>query len=209
MGVKSVKLYTNNPEKISALKVITKQVVALSSIPSEWNIKYLNTKRERLNHRTVLETFKLPTPKVEPSSTRIGIVYTTWNSYYVDPLVKAAQTRLREAGVRRALIPVPGANELISGCRTLMKEVKPDAIIVIGVLIRGSSDIYDVTCNGVTSGLTELNVNQDIPIIQGVLMCHDEDQAYERSHVSNPARAWADTALHMSSLVAQIVQDDQ
>merc|ERR1711904_292373 len=83
----------------------------------------------------------------------------------------------------------------------MIKKSKPDAVIVLGVLIRGSSNVYEATCNSVMTGLTELNANQDVPVIVGLLMCRDEDQANERSHGTfNPAKAWAETALHMAAI---------
>jgi len=205
LGVKSINLYTNNPDKMNSLKVITKDVVALASVPCKRNMKYLQTKRERLNHRTVLDTFVLPKPKVNTSGIRIGIVYTSWNQYYVDELVKKTEGQLQASGVQALKITVPGASELISGARALLKQAKPDAIVVVGLLIRGASDIYDATCTAVMTGLQELNATQDTPIILGVLMCQNEDQAFERTHgKGNPGKAWADTAIHMASLGAQI-----
>lgn len=207
LGVKTISLHTNNPEKISAMKPITMEVVAIASVANEHSMGYLTTKRRRLNHQTVLETFKLPPPstRIDTSNVKIGIVYTTWNQYYVDELRRAAEEGLRKVGVQATLLSVPGACELVSGARALVKHAKPHAIIVIGVLIRGSSSIYDATCSAVMNGLTQLNASQDIPIIHGLLMCHDEDQAHERTHGSNnPAQAWADTALHMATLSAQV-----
>lgn len=209
MGVKSVNLYTNNPEKISALKPMTSEVVPMVSVAGERNIGYLSTKRRRLGHQTVLnqtvlQTFKLPTPKVDTSSANIGIVYTTWNQYYVNELKQVVEDGLRSAGVTPSMLSVPGSTDLISGARAMLKMSKPQAVIVLGVLIRGSSDLYDATCSAVMNGLTHLNASQDVPIVQGLLMCRDEDQAHERSHGSgNPAKAWADTALHMATLSAQ------
>eukprot|EP00933_Yihiella_yeosuensis_P031930 TRINITY_DN25525_c0_g1_i1.p1 TRINITY_DN25525_c0_g1~~TRINITY_DN25525_c0_g1_i1.p1 ORF type:complete len:576 (-),score=115.96 TRINITY_DN25525_c0_g1_i1:120-1847(-) len=205
LGLKSVRLYTNNPEKMRALMPITKEVVALASIPSDRNMGYLKTKRERLNHRTVLDTFKLPVLNVPPTKAwKVGIVYTTWNSYYVDELKQKAEAQLGNAGATCVTMAVPGACELISGARAILRQHKPDAVIAIGVLIRGNSDLYDATCNAVMSGLTELNAAQDTPIVLGVLMCRDEEQASERSHgAGNPAKAWADTALHMASISAK------
>merc|ERR1711920_1140070 len=116
IGVKSVRLYTNNPEKISGLDIITQEVVPLASVAYEQNIKYLTTKRERLNHRTVLETFKLPPVTIAPKL-RIGIVYTTWNQYYVDELLRSAELELQNSNVGVVKRAVPGACELISGSR--------------------------------------------------------------------------------------------
>jgi len=205
LGIRSIRLFTNNPEKTKALEPITREVVALASTPFPQNIAYLRTKRERLNHKTVLETFRLPKVQADVSKIRVGLVYTKWNSYYVDPLVQAAEAELNRTGVRRVKLAVPGACELVSGARALLRHQKPDAIVALGILIRGSSDIYDATCTAVMTGLTELNASQDVPIIHGVLMCHDEGQADERTHgPNNPARAWAETALHMASICTQI-----
>jgi GTP cyclohydrolase II len=204
LGVASIRLFTNNPLKMGALKPIVKDVTALASVENERNSHYLRTKRERLNHRTVLETFKLPPPNIDAPKTLIGVVYTTWNEYYVKELVAAAESELDRAGVRKVKMAVPGANELVSGARAIVRQAKPNAVVVLGVLIRGSSDIYDATCNAVMTGITELNANQDVPIVTGVLMCANEGQAHERSHGSNnPAKAWAETALHMASLSSQ------
>jgi len=201
LGVKSVSLYTNNPDKMSALQSITKEVVAMPSVPCEQNMGYLKTKKDRLNHRTVLETFKLPELSLPPSQLRIGIVYAMWNQYFVDELRVAAEAELERCRVEILKMAVPGALELVSGARIMLRHHKPDAVIVIGVLIKGSSDLYDRSCNAVMTGLTELNAIQDTPVIVGLLMCQNEEQASERSHgPNNPAKAWAQTSLHMASL---------
>jgi 6,7-dimethyl-8-ribityllumazine synthase len=202
LGIKTIRLYTNNPEKIQSLACITGSVAALASEPLHASgMKYLKTKRERMDHRTVLETFKLPAPQMDTSKVKVGIVYTKWNQFYVDELLKTAMAQLDIAGAKHMKLEVPGACELISGARAMIKKSKPHAVIVLGVLIRGSSDVYEATCNSVMTGLTDLNANQDVPVTVGLLMCRDEDQAHERSHgAANPAKAWAETALHMAAI---------
>eukprot|EP00440_Ansanella_granifera_P007423 gb/GFBE01008037.1/.p1 GENE.gb/GFBE01008037.1/~~gb/GFBE01008037.1/.p1 ORF type:complete len:542 (+),score=114.35 gb/GFBE01008037.1/:1-1626(+) len=54
LRIKSIKLYTNNPEKVHALRVLTSEVCPLNCVPNEHNMSYLQTKHERLNHRTIL-----------------------------------------------------------------------------------------------------------------------------------------------------------
>jgi len=203
LGLKTVRLFTNNPDKMQALLPITSSVTELASVPCEQNLKYLTTKKERCNHRTVLETFVLPQipERKDTSQVKIGVVYTTWNKFYVDELLEQAVKSLDDANAKIVQLPVPGACELISGARTMIRKHKPDAVIVLGVLIRGSSDVYEATCSSVMTGLTELNARQDVPITVGLLMCRDEDQAHERSHGTyNPGKAWAETAMHMAFL---------
>jgi GTP cyclohydrolase II len=201
LGIKTIRLYTNNPLKVESLACITKAIVPLASIPNPHNEKYLKTKRERCAHRTVLESFELPAPQVDTSKMRIGVVYTKWNQFYVDELKKSVLGQLENAGAKHMTLEVPGACELISGARAMIRKSKAHAIIVLGVLIKGSSDVYEATCNSVMSGFSELNANQDVPVTVGLLMCRDDDQAHERSHGgSNPGKALADTALHMAAI---------
>jgi 6,7-dimethyl-8-ribityllumazine synthase len=209
LGIKTIRLYTNNPLKVQSLACITETIVPLASVPNLYNEKYLKTKRERCAHKTVLESFKLPAPQVDTSKVRIGVVYTKWNQFYVDELKKAALGQLEKTGAKYMTLEVPGACELVSGARAMIRKSKPDAIIVLGVLIRGSSDVYEATCNSVMLGLTELNANQDVPVTVGLLMCRDDDQAHERSHgSSNPAKAWAETALHMAAIALDAKDSD-
>merc|ERR1711896_10485 len=117
----------NNPDKMDALVPITHSVAALASVPCEQNLAYLTTKRERLNHRTVLETFKLPEIKQDPAKLKVGVVYTTWNSFYVNELLNEALKQLDSAGARHVKMAVPGACELISGARTMIRKHSPSA----------------------------------------------------------------------------------
>jgi 6,7-dimethyl-8-ribityllumazine synthase len=73
-------------------------------------------------------------------------------------------------------------------------------VICIAVLIKGSTDQHEIVGNAVCQGITTLNAMQDVPIVQGLLMCKDEKQAEERSiGVGNHGSVWASTALMMVS----------
>lgn len=54
LGVRSIKIYTNNPEKVEALRPLVREVCPLKTVPNEHNATYLLTKRDRLNHKTIL-----------------------------------------------------------------------------------------------------------------------------------------------------------
>merc|ERR1719387_1893719 len=94
IGVKSISLFTNNPEKMREFSEIVAEVKPLPSVPCQRNLGYLQTKAAKCGHRTVLETFKLPKPKETiVAKAKIGIVYTSWNEYYVNELLKEAEQR--------------------------------------------------------------------------------------------------------------------
>lgn len=65
LGVRSIRLYTNNPEKVEALQPLACEVCPMNSTPNEHNMDYLLTKRNRMNHRTLLSELsadKAPAP---------------------------------------------------------------------------------------------------------------------------------------------------
>jgi len=197
LGLKSIALYTNNPEKMEAFREITAQVVPLATQPLAQNQKYLETKEAKCGHKTVLNTFKLPTVRLA-SRTQVGVVYATWNDYYVKSLLDGVNASLKDAGVTVTEMSVPGAADLVSGTRAMLRKHKPDAVICIGVLIKGSTDQHEMVGNATCHGLTSLNAMQDTPIVSGLLICKDETQAHDRSFGSgNHGAAWARTALTM------------
>jgi GTP cyclohydrolase II len=200
LGVRSVKLFTNNPDKSKALGSMVSEVAAIASVPNEHSMKYLRTKLERMAHKTVLDTFQLPTPTVDLSKFIVGIVHTTWNDSFVGRVVEGVESALSQRSVRAVKLTVPGAADLVGGCRAMIRRERPHAVVALGMLIKGSSDMYDVSCMAVMSALTSLNASQDTPIVSGLLMCRDETQADERTKDSKLGPALAESVIHMATL---------
>lgn len=76
---------------------------------------------------------------------------------------------------------VPGSFELTSGARLLAECSKYDAIICLGCVIQGDTPHFDYVCQGVTHGITELNLLYNIPFIFGVLTTDNNQQALDRA----------------------------
>lgn len=130
----------------------------------------------------------------------VVVLHAAWHSYYVAPVLKACEARLKKAGVAYDMLSVPGAGELAAAARAALKR-QPSAIVAIAMLLPGQSDGYKQSCAGVSQALMRLNAQQDVPVISGLLMCRDEDQAHERTHgAENPGAAWAETALYMAKV---------
>jgi 6,7-dimethyl-8-ribityllumazine synthase len=135
---------------------------------------------------------------------RIGIVWTRWNGELVTPLVEDVKTSLRDAKVAPENIPemqVPGAFEIPMAARLMCATQKVDAVVCVGVLIKGETDHYEYIAGPVANGLMELQLTTNIPIVFGVLTCRDRAQAEARStgDKSN-AKDWARTAVEMALL---------
>ncbi|MBA5629043.1 6,7-dimethyl-8-ribityllumazine synthase [Moheibacter lacus] len=115
---------------------------------------------------------------------RFGIVVSQWNNHITHNLQKGAIDALIDLGAKEENISsfkVPGSFELIYGASQLCKKGNFDALIVIGSVIRGETAHFDYVCQGVTQGIKDLNVQQDIPVIFCVLTDDTEQQSLDRS----------------------------
>ena len=133
---------------------------------------------------------------------KIGIVYAEWNSEITYALRDGAIKTLIDNGVESndiTAISVPGSFELIYGATQMVKSGKYDAVIAIGCVIRGDTPHFDYICEGVTAGLTQLNVEYDTPVIFGLITTNNLLQAQERSggRLGNKGDECAVTALQM------------
>jgi 6,7-dimethyl-8-ribityllumazine synthase len=140
------------------------------------------------------------------SNFRIGIVWTRWNSDLVTPMVEDVRTALKACKVEAENIvemQVPGAFEVPMAARLMTATQKVNAIVCIGVLVKGETDHYDYIAGPVSQGLMDLQLTASMPIIFGILTCPDRATAEARSigDKSNAAD-WAKTAVEMAALRA-------
>ena len=115
---------------------------------------------------------------------RFGIVVSEWNEQVTNGLFKGAFEALIDNGVSQADIVkwnVPGSFELIYGCKKMVETQKVDAVIAIGCVIQGETKHFDFVCEGVTQGIKDLNIQQDIPVIFCVLTDNNLQQSIDRS----------------------------
>lgn len=115
---------------------------------------------------------------------KVGIVVAEWNEEITYALLKGACETLVKHGVKEEDILidyVPGTFELIYGSVHLADTHDVDAIIAFGCVVRGETPHFDYICDAVTKGLTDLNLQSDIPFIFGVLTTNDMQQALDRA----------------------------
>jgi 6,7-dimethyl-8-ribityllumazine synthase len=111
---------------------------------------------------------------------RVAVVAASWHTQVMDGLVAGAQRALAECGIPDApLVRVPGTVELSVACARLAPS--HDAIVALGVVIRGGTPHFDYVCSGVTHGLTDVSTRTGVPVGFGVLTCDDEAQALDRA----------------------------
>lgn len=142
----------------------------------------------------------------EAKNFRFGLVVAEWNANITEGLFKGAFDTLKENGVINENIvrwDVPGSFELIYGCKKMQQSYDMlDAIIAIGSVVEGETKHFDFVCQGVTQGIKDLNVLNDIPVIFCVLTDQNMQQALDRSggkHGNKGSEA-AVTAIKMAQL---------
>lgn len=141
----------------------------------------------------------------DASQMRFGIVVAEWNSEITMALLNGVNETLLKLGCSEENIRiqfVPGTFELTFAAKHLATTNNLDAIIVIGCVIRGETPHFDYICQGVTQGVTLLNIEYPLPFIYGVLTTNDLQQAKDRcggKHGNKGVEA-AVTAIKMADI---------
>lgn len=122
-----------------------------------------------------------PTLTVDGTGLRVVVVAASWHTVVMDGLLAGAQRALADAHVSDVtLVRVPGTFELPVAA-THAAEHGADAVVALGVVIRGGTPHFDYVCQAATLGLTDVAVRTGVPVGFGVLTCDDEAQALDRA----------------------------
>jgi 6,7-dimethyl-8-ribityllumazine synthase len=136
---------------------------------------------------------------------RFGIVVSDWNSEITFALLDGAVNTLQKHGALPENIlvrHVPGSFELTLGAQLIAEDEDVDSVICLGCVIQGETPHFTYICQGVTMGITQLNIDYNIPFIFGVLTTSDLQQAKDRSggKLGNKGDEAAITAIKMAAL---------
>jgi 6,7-dimethyl-8-ribityllumazine synthase len=112
---------------------------------------------------------------------RVGLVAARWHDRVMAGLLDGALHGLARCGIEEpTVLRVPGTFELPVGARALAREGY-DAVVALGVVIRGGTPHFDYVCQAATVGLTAVSTDTGVPVGFGVLTCDDEAQALDRA----------------------------
>jgi 6,7-dimethyl-8-ribityllumazine synthase len=135
---------------------------------------------------------------------RVAVVAALWHATVMDGLRDGAQRALADSQVTDVTeIRVPGAFELpVAAARLAASGF--DAIVALGVVIRGGTPHFDYVCSAATNGLTEVALRSGVPIGFGVLTCDDDEQALDRAGLpgSKEDKGYEATVAALSTAVA-------
>jgi len=136
---------------------------------------------------------------------RFGIVVSDWNREVTHALLEGSINTLKKHGAKESHIVirhVPGSFELTLGAQFLAEYDDLDAVICLGCVIQGETPHFNYICQSVTQGITQLNLEYNIPFIFGVLTTLNPEQALERAggKLWNKGDEAAVTAIKMAAL---------
>ena len=131
-------------------------------------------------HQNLSEIKSLP----NGAGKKIGIVVSRWNDSITNALLEGALSTLLAANVNREDIiinEVPGTFELPFGAQRMLKAIKLDAVICLGCVIQGETRHFDFICDATANGIMRVSLDNELPVIFGVLTTNTMQQAIDRS----------------------------
>ena len=140
---------------------------------------------------------------------RFGIVVARFNELLSTRLLSGAQDALVRHGVNEADIDqawVPGAFEIPLVALRLATSGRYDAVIALGVIIRGGTPHFEYVSAEVSKGVAKIGLDTGVPIAFGVITADTIEQAVERAGTKAGNKGWeaAEAAIEMANLVKQL-----
>ena len=140
---------------------------------------------------------------------KFAIVVARFNSFLVEKLLEGALDSLVRSGALDSdidVVRVPGAFEIPLIAKKLAGSQKYNAVIVLGVVIRGATPHFDVVVNEVSKGSAQASLDTGVPVLFGVLTTESIEQAIERSgtKAGNKGSDVAIAAIEMANLIEAI-----
>jgi 6,7-dimethyl-8-ribityllumazine synthase len=140
---------------------------------------------------------------VDAADLRLGIVATRWHGELVDHMVARAAEAAKACGVGEVVVSrVAGSAELSVVAQALARRF--DAVVALGVVIRGATAHFDYVCQSVTEGLTRVALDESTPVAHGVLTVNTLEQAQDRAGLPGSAedKGWSATVAALDAALA-------
>ncbi len=140
---------------------------------------------------------------VDAAGVTLGVVATRWHHEITDQLLDRALAAAQACGVEKVSVArVAGSVELPVLAQALARRC--DAVVALGVVIRGDTAHFEYVCQSVTDGLTRVALDEQTPVAQGVLTVDTVDQALERAGLpdSTEDKGWAATVAALDAALA-------
>lgn len=157
-----------------------------------------------------------PNLSVDATGLRVAVIAGSWHKEIMASLIKGAHETVMASGADHTLFRVAGAFELPLAAQAALTPADRggggfDAVVCLGVIVRGGTPHFDYVCNAVTDGLSRVQLDTGRPVGFGVLTTDDEQQAIDRSGApgapESKGREAAEAALHLAVTARRIRED--
>lgn len=149
-----------------------------------------------------------PLDPVEVAGLRVAVVAASWHRQVMDGLVAGALRTLGRLRLDPRLVRVPGSFELPVVAAALT--ASSDAVVALGVVIRGGTPHFDYVCRATTDGLVRVGLDSGVAVGFGVLTCDTEQQALARAglpgSVEDKGAEAADAAVRTALLLRDLAE---
>ena len=153
-------------------------------------------------------------PEFDRDDYRVAIVAGRWHLAIVDALVEGALHALNEHGVKDEqidFVQAPGAFEFPLVVDALLQDTAYNAVIVLGVVIKGETPHFDYVAGECASGITRVSLDREVPVGFGLLTVNTVEQAFARSQPgeSNKGREAVLAAIEVADLQVMLDLDEE
>jgi 6,7-dimethyl-8-ribityllumazine synthase len=116
----------------------------------------------------------------DASGLRVAVVAASWHTQVMDGLLAGAERALGDFNATATTVRVPGTFELPVVAAALAQQGY-DAVVALGVVVRGGTPHFEYVCNAATDGLVRVALDHTVAVGFGVLTCDNDQQAMERA----------------------------
>jgi len=143
---------------------------------------------------------------VDCSDLRVAVVAASWHEQVMDGLVAGARRALADFKVDAQVVRVPGSFELPVVADGLAR-AGHDAVVALGVVIRGGTPHFDYVCSAATDGLNSVALDHGVAVGFGLLTCDTEQQALDRAGLEGSQEDKGYEATVAALLTARTLRD--
>jgi 6,7-dimethyl-8-ribityllumazine synthase len=154
---------------------------------------------------------KIVEAKLLAEGKKFALVVSRFNDFITERLVGGAVDALVRCGAKDEdidLVKVPGAFEIPLIAKKMAQKKRYNAIVCLGAVIRGATPHFDYVSAEVSKGIALVGIDEDIPVIFGIITTDTIEQAIERAgtKAGNKGYSAAMSAVEMANLIEAVDQ---
>lgn len=147
-----------------------------------------------------------PSIEIDGTGLRVAVIAGSWHEQITNGLIEAAEETLLSAGAEQVLLRVPGAFELPVAAQAAL-DAGYDAVVCLGVIIRGGTPHFEYVSAAATDGLTRVALDSGKPVGFGLLTLDDEQQGLDRAGLPGSAESKGQEAAEAALATAALLRE--